>query len=242
MKSAKITSLWVFIILSNLTFLQSCKDIAFNNPLDPDASKEVLKIIRVFQTTATGRGDIAFDGEKFWKINTLGTLTAIDKESGSQVRSFSTTPGTGVCFFDNSIYTCGENGDNMLTLLDPLSGNLLNRIPTSNLYPGFLAAANGELILYDGRSSGIFQYDPQTGSSFRLFEVPGINIGGIDLYNNNLLMVDKNTDTLYLFSMTGEITGVFASPASGMEGVAVDHNNYVYLIMTDGQIYHVSLP
>jgi len=224
--------------------LNSCKDIVFNNPLDPDASKDVVTVIRVIETSLGGKGDIAFDGEKIWKINNIGNLTAFDRESGTVIRSFFAAPGTGVGFFRDSIYLCnGEReGENILVVIDSLSGDILNRVSTRDIFPGFLAAYNDRLLIFDVRSAGIFEYDLESGNSTRLFEVSGLNIGGIAIYKNGLLISDMNSDSIYRFSLTGEVLDVFTSPAAGVGGLTVDNSNNVYLFMLDGKIYKVSLP
>ena len=51
-----------------------------------------------------------------------------------------------------------------------------------------------------------------------------------------------NTDSIYRFTLGGEVKDVFTAPASGVSGIAVDGSNYVYLFMIDGKIYKVSLP
>lgn len=222
----------------------SCQDISFNNPLDPHASKEVLKIIRVIDTPFGGRGDAAFDGEKFWKINPYGDLTALDRESATMIRSFSIVPGTGVSFFRNAIYICSGQLENILYKVDPLSGDILDRHSTRDIYPGHLAASTIEdrLIIYDVRSAGIFSYDPETGDATRLFAIAGISVGGIETYKGGLLVTDMNSDAIYLFAMNGAVMDVFLSPAPGIGGVAVDNSEYIYLFMMDGKIYKVSLP
>ncbi len=220
----------------------SCKDIVFNNPLDPDASKDVVKVIKVIDSPLSGIGDIAYDGEKFWKINPFGNLTAIDRESGTVIRSFFTTGGTGVSFFKESIYQCGSDEGNILVIIDPLSGDTLNRVSTRDLYPVFLVSSGPRLILYDKRSSGIFDYDPESGDANRLFEISGLNIGGIALYKGSLLLSDMNSDSLYRFALTGDVLEVYSSPAAGIGGLAVDESDYVYIFTLDGKIYKVSLP
>ena len=243
MKWAKINLISASIILfGSLTILNSCKDIIFNNPLDPEVSKEVLKVIRVIETTLMGKGDLAFDEEKLWKIDIYGTLTAIDRESGMVIRSFITVPGTGVTFFRDGIYVCNSEGENVLYSIDSLSGDILNRISTTDIFPGFLTAFNDRLIVYDARSAGIFEYDLETGDAIRLFEVSGINIGGIEMYKGGLLISDINTDSIYLFSLNGTVMDVFSSPAAGIGGLTVDSSDYIYLFMLDGKIYKVSLP
>ncbi len=240
MKWVKTALLSVIIILFN--FFYSCKDIVFNNPLDPNASKDVLTIIRVIETALAGRGDLSFDGEKIWKIDLSGNLVAIDRESGVVIRSFATDPGTGISFFRNKIYICNGEGENILVSIDPLSGDILNRAATREIQAGFLTAANDRLLVFDVRSSGIFEYDPETGDSTRLFEISGLDIGGIARYKDGILISDMNTDTIYLFDLNGKPNGVFSSPTPGVGGLTVDTSDYVYLFMLDGKIYKVSLP
>lgn len=245
MKWEKIVLISVFtIVFSGLTGFNGCKDIVFNNPLDPDASKDVVSVVRVIETLLGGRGDISFDGEKIWKINSVGNLTAFDRESGTVIRSFSAVPGTGVSFFRDSIYLCsGEReGENILVVIDSLSGDVLNQVSTRDIYPGFLTAYNDRLIIFDVRSAGIFDYDLDTGNSTRLFEIPGLNIGGITMYKGGLLISDMNTDSIYRFSLSGSVSDVYTSPAAGIGGLTVDNSDYVYLFMLDGTIYKVSLP
>lgn len=240
MKLAKTASISAFIILFSLLF--SCKDVVFNNPLDPNASKEVVEVIRVMDTNLAGRGDIAYDGEKFWKIAPGGWLVAFDRESGIEIRSFFSVPATGVAFHEDNIYLGSGETENILYAIDPLSGDIQDRISTTDLYPGFLTASGDFLVIYDVRSAGIFQYDLQGGESFRLFEVPGFKIGGLAAYKQGFLISDMNTDTLYYFSYNGDVVDVFSSPATGIGGIAVDNSDYVYLFMLDGKIYKVSLP
>ena len=53
MKLRTIAYILVCIFLFN-----SCRDVIFNNPLDPDASRELLKIIKTLSTNLGGEGDI----------------------------------------------------------------------------------------------------------------------------------------------------------------------------------------
>jgi hypothetical protein len=239
-KWVKTALLSVVIILFNSFY--SCKDIVFNNPLDPNASKDVLTVIRVIETTLAGRGDLSFDGEKIWKIDLSGNLVAIDRESGIVIRSFSTDPGTGVSFFKDKIYICNGEGENVLLSVDPLSGDILNRVSTREIHAGFLTDSNDQLLVFDVRSSGVFEYNPETGDSTRLFEISGLNVGGIAMYKDGLLISDMNTDAIYRFGLSGDVINVFSSPASGVGGLTVDTSDYVYLFMLDGKIYKVSLP
>jgi len=239
-KQVKTVSILIFTILFSLCY--SCKNVVFDNPLDPNASKAVVDIIKVMETVLVGRGDLAFDGEKLWKIDNSGFLTAIDRESGIVIRSFSSSPGTGISFLKDKLYICNARGENTLITVDPLSGDILNRISMREIYPGYLANDGDQLIIYDTRSSGVYSYDPETRDSIRLFELSGLNIGGIAVYKGGLIVSDMNTDTIYHFSLSGAALSAFTSPASGIGGIAVDSGDYIYLFMLDGKIYKVSLP
>ncbi|MCK4761035.1 MAG: hypothetical protein KAW12_02475 [Candidatus Aminicenantes bacterium] len=236
--SASITAFSFLALLA----LNCCKDIVFNNPLDPDASVETVKIIKVTSTTLSGKGDICCDGEKFWKTSQYGSLDAFDMESGIIIRSVPAEGGSGVTIFEDSLYLCG--GENIIYSLDPLSGEILNRISTADLYPGFLTAGDnpGLLIAYDLRSSGFFEYDPQSGAAALLFQVPGLDIGGIEIYKGGLLVTDLNSESIYYFAKTGSIINVFRSPAGAAAGITVDHRDYVYLLTLDGKLYTITLP
>ncbi len=245
MRHIKKYTPWLLLIFLILPVL-NCRDVVFNNPLDPQASKDVVRIIRIIDTTLSGPGDMTFDGEKIWKFNPYGTLAAVDRESGTLIRSFSTESGTGVTFFRDIIYLCNGQGENMLYELDPLSGDVFNRLTMSSIFPGYLAAAvlDGAdwLIIYDTRSSGIFRYDPESGDIARLFEVAGLDIGGMETYKDGLLITDSNTDSLYFFDWNGAVKAVYSAPEQGIGGITVDDGNDVYLFMSNGKIYKVTLP
>ncbi len=235
MKLKTIVFILGFIILS-----ESCKDVLFNNPLDPDASIETLQIVKIVTTSLSGEGDIAYDGEKFWKINNFGILSAFDIESGVVIRTVSTVPGTGLATLQNKLYICG--GSNIISSYDPLSGDLIDQISTGNLYPGFLSPMEDHLLLYDLRSFGFYEYDPVTGSSTPLFQLSGVNIGGIEYYQGSILFTDLNANSIYHYSLDGDMLNVYLSPATGTNAITVDGSYYLYLFTLDGQIYKVSLP
>lgn len=227
-------------VLACIILFSSCQDVIFNNPLDPNASREILKIIKNISTSLSGDGDITFDGEKFWKINTSGSVYAFDIESGVTIRSIPGINGTGICIIANRLYVC--DGSNILLSYDSLSGDLLDQISTTDIYPAFLSGYNGLIILYDLRSSSFFQYDPISGSSDQLFQVTGFEIGGIEVYGEEILFSDLNTNTIYHYSMEGDMINMYLSPANNTRGLTVDSSEYIYLLTLDGQLYKVSLP
>lgn len=241
MKQGITLFLSVFIVLFSI-LCSSCKDIVFDNPLDPNASKGVVQVIRVIDTPLVGRGDIAFDGEKFWKASPSSDLSAFDRESGIVIRSFPGVPGTGVALFNHLLYVCNGEVENILYVVDPLSGDIFNRISTRDIYPGYITTSGDKLLVFDIRSYGIFEYNTETGQSTRLFALPGLQLGGITRYKSDLLITDMSTDSIYQLSMTGDIKKVFSSPVQGIGGIGVDNSDYVYLFITNGKVYKVTLP
>lgn len=235
MKLQKIVLILVFIISFN-----SCKDVIFDNPFDPNASVEGLKLIKVIPTSLRGKGDICFDGEKIWKISEYGNLIAFDIETGIIIRTIQSIKGTGLCFFRDKIYVC--NGENILYFLDSLSGDIIGQNSTTDICPAYLCAIDGFLIIYDLRSTSFFKYNPETGDSIRLFQASGINIGGIEIYKEGILVSDMNSGSIYHFFLNGEIKNVFRSPVNDITGLTVDANNYIYLFTLDGKINKVSIP
>jgi outer membrane protein assembly factor BamB len=228
------------LVLAFITLFSTCKDVVFNNPLDPNASKEALRLIQVLKSGVSGKGDLAFDGEKIWKISDNGNLYALDMESGLTIRTIPSVYGSGLGFLQDTIYVC--DGSNILQTLDPLSGDLLNQVSTTDLYPAYIAIAEGKLLLYDRRSASFLTFEPDTGEAERLFQVSGLSPGGIETFRGGILLTDTNTDSIYYFSYTGGVINVYRSPAAGITGITVDDRDYIYLFTLDGHIYKVTLP
>lgn len=235
MKLKTIVFILGFIILS-----ESCKDVIFNNPLDPEASIETLQIVKIMTTSLSGEGDLAYDGEKFWKINNFGILSAFDIESGVVIRTISTVPGTGLAILQDKLYIC--SGNNIISSYDPLSGGLIDQISTGDLYLEFLSPMEDKLLVYDLRSFGFYEYDPATGSSTPLFQLSGVDIGGIEYFQGGVLLTNLNSNSIYHYSLNGDMLNMYLSPAIGTSGITVNGSDHMYLFTLDGQIYKVSLP
>ncbi len=235
MKQKIILFVWVFIII-----FESCKDIIFNNPLDPNASIETLQIVKIVPTGLMGEGDLAYDGEKFWKISVTGGLYAFDAESGAVIRSLAVRPGTGVAVLRDKIYIC--NGENILYAYDSLSGDLIDQISTVELYPAFLTTLDDRLLLYDQRSTSFYRYEPETGATELLFQISGVEIGGIETYGDGVLFTDKKSNSIYQYNLDGNLINAYLSPAESTVGISIDNGSYIYLLTLDGQLYKVSLP
>lgn len=214
--------------------------MVFNNLLDPEASRENLKIQRIFTTSLSGPGDICFDGEKIWKAGNQGRLDAFDMESGVSIRSFRMEAASGVAFLNRLIYLA--RGDNQIHIQDPLSGTLISRITTSDILSTLIAARETDFILYDKRSNSILAYSPETREAERLFQISGLSPGGLEFFEGTILMTDTASDTIYRLAPDGAIIEVFRSPTAGVAGICADDRGYLYLMGLDGQVTKVSLP
>ena len=110
------------------------------------------------------------------------------------IRSFSTDPGTGVSFFKDKIYLCNGEGENILVSIDPLSGDILNRVSTSEIHAAFLTGTNDQFLVFDVRSSGIFEYEPEKLKELLMIYFQSLNnglqilIGLITMYFINWLI------------------------------------------------------
>ena len=226
--------------LGVVSIFNGCRDVVFNNPLDPDASRANLTIQRVFATSLSGPGDICFDGEKIWKTESGGRTTAFDMESGTIIRSFQLDPATGPGFLDRLLYLSGE--DNQVRVYDPLSGALINRISTSEVYPRLLAARETDLLLFDSRSENLFSLNPETLELRRLFQLSGLVTGGMEWFEGSLLITDSASDTLFRLTAEGDVMDVYRSPLAGVTGICKDDRGYIYLMGLDGQVAKVTLP
>ena len=132
--------------------------------------------------------------------------------------------------------------DYLLLSIDPLSGDVIDRISTVGIYPGYIAAVDDRLLVYDLRSFSFLDYDPASGESIPLFQVTGIEMGGMTVHQGNILFTDTNSNSVYVYSFEGEMLNFYRSPASSTTGIAVDDAQNIYLFTLDGQLYKVSIP
>jgi len=235
-----VISILVVSALAAVSIFNGCRDVVFNNPLDPNASRANLTIQRVFATLLSGPGDICFDGEKIWKAGAEGRTSAFDMESGTAIRSFHLIPATGIAFLERRLYLCGE--ENQVLVYDPLSGSLITRISTSEVYPRLLAARETDLLLFDSRSESVFSLNPETRELQRLFQLSGLATGGMEFVEGSVLISDSASDTLYRLTYDGAVIDVYRSPLGGTAGICKDDRGYIYLMGLDGQVAKVTLP
>jgi len=228
------------LLLACIILFDGCKDIVFDNPLDPDASQAALRVLKVVTTDVTGSGDLAFDGEKLWKVTPTGVLYALDMETGLVIRSFSTDGASGVAFLRDILYLCRDT--NQIWVVEPLSGDSLTQISTVELVPRYLAVLEGDLLVFDSRSNGFFKYNPDEGEREFLFKVSGVAAGGIAVFRGGILVAETSTDSVYHYSLAGDVISAYRSPASGINGITVDFQDNIYLFTANGSIYKVSLP
>ena len=235
MKLKRILLLLVFIISFN-----SCKDIIFNNPLDPNASKGVMKTVKIITTPFSGDGDICYDGEKLWKISPFGKLVAIDLESGTKIREITGYGGYGIIYNKDNLYLA--SGYDYLTVLNALSGDLEQNLLTSNIYFKFLTVRTDKIIGFDTKSSYFIELNLENYTTKELFLLSGFNIGGIAMYGDDIIITERDSNSVYVFNMSGKVKDVYSAPFTNVCGVAVDNSYNIYLSALDGKVYKVILP
>jgi outer membrane protein assembly factor BamB len=226
--------------LAFIISFSSCKDIIFNNPLDPNASKGVMKTIKIITTDYIGAGDICYDGEKIWKISPSGKLIAFDTESGTKIRELTSSGGLGIDYYKDKLYTC--SGDDYLSLINVLSGDLEQNLLTSNIYYKFIIINDNKIIGFDTKSSYFIELNLDSFEKKQLFKLTGFNMGGISMFGSDIIITEKDSNSVYIFDTNGKVKGVYSVPSSGVEGVAVDNGFNIYLSFSDGKIYKVILP
>ena len=112
-------------------------------------------------------GGVTYDGEHVW-VAGGSTLSAIDPESGTIVRSIEVAAHAGTAFDGKHLYQIAEN---RIQKIDPESGRVLSTIPS----PGEggdsgLAWAEGTLWVGQYRARKIHQIDPESGAILRTIE------------------------------------------------------------------------
>ncbi len=224
-----------------LILFSGCKDVIFDNPFDPEVSKLQVKVLKVVNTEIRGNGDLCFDGEKLWFSSSDGSLYAVEPESGVVLREvpIGGMP-TGITFFQGLLYVSfGDEGD--LVTVDPLSETIINEMPIGERLPYLITNDGSLLIIYDRRTEALYTFDTETGQFQFLFKITGFNPSGMEYVNGNLVIVERNNLSIYVFSLNGDILKNYNSPTSYPGGIAYDPSGYFYLLSTDGKIYKILL-
>ena len=226
-----------------LVFICSgCRDVVFNNPLDPDAARADLKIVKTFVTALSGEGDIAHDGEKIWKADRSGRIAAFDPLSGFTIRSLQLRSSSGIAYHDQLLYLAVQN-QNALESYDPLSGALVKIHSTGQYYFQYLASTGSELIAYDSRTSSLFLYQPDSGEVSPLFPLSGFRPGGMAFCDGRIVISELNSNTVYFFDIDGQVSNIYNSPVQSMSGITVDPASLTLCLFTiNGDVYLVTVP
>lgn len=237
MKSPK--TVWFFLLA---VLFSGCGDVVFDNPLDPNASRDELRLLRSVGTPAVGEGDIDHDGEKIWKADPSGTLLAVEPLSGTVLRSLNAGRFSGLAWLDGELLVCHAQS-NLLRSFDPLSGSLVRTIGTGAYFFRLIAAQGRVLIGYDERSGHLVRFDPETGAGQMLFKPGGLNPGGLTVLGDRLLLSEINSQSVFVYDGTGQILAVYRSPVQNIRGICVDpRSQALYLCTLNGTLSQVQLP
>ena len=230
----------IFLLVLIIVF-DSCRDVIFDNPFDPNASKIEVKILKIIDTTLSGNGDMCFDGEKLWFASENGSLYAINPESGTIIREIS-VGGTlsGITFFKGMLYV-SLGFERTILIIDPLSGDVINERPMGDKIPSLITNDGTYLLIYDSKTQSMFTFDDDTGNFGFMFKLTGFQPSGLEYWEGKIVLVERNSLTLYLFKTDGSVEKSYSCPTNFPGGIARDNIDNFYLFSTDGKIYKILL-
>jgi glutamine cyclotransferase len=165
---------------------------------------------------------VTYDGEHVW-IASGGTLTALDPDSGTPVKTIDVAAHAGTAFDGTHIFQIAED---RIRKIDPGSGRVIASIPA----PGGgsdsgLAWAEGTLWVGQYRDRRIHQIDPDTGAIIRTIEsnryVTGVTWNDGDLWHGT--WEEDESELRRLDANTGEVLESIAMPGgTGVSGLDSD--------------------
>ncbi len=222
-----------------LTF--SCRDVIFNNPLDPNASRPEVFVIKTMEVEVKGEGGLAFDGEKLWKGIESGQTYALETEAGQILKSFSLPPGLkGLAFYEGKFYISYPQ-ERTIRVVDALSGVVIDRIIMKTASPGYLAVFEGKIVFFDESTGSFMEYDFGEKEVRKLFSAQGFEVAGVDCYQGKIMVAERASLVLYLFETDGRIFASYSLPTASPSGITVDESDFIYIFSKDGKIYKASL-
>jgi hypothetical protein len=234
-----IKTVWFFLLP---VLFNACGDVVYNNPLDPDASRDELRLLRSVPAPVGGGGDMAHDGEKIWKADPAGSLTAIEPLSGTALRTLSPGACSGVAWYQAQLWLC-QGQSNLLRIYDPLSGSLVKTVSTGAYFFRYVTVHGSRLIGWDERSGHLVRFDPESGQGEVLFRPGGLVPGGLAVHEDWLLLAEVNSQSVFLFDWSGQVLAVYRSPVQGLSGICVDpRSGTIYLCTLHGTLCQVALP
>ncbi len=220
-----------------IIFNQACRNVIFDNPLDPNASRPELLVVKVVDTQIRGKGGMCWDGEKLWKVGE-GGIFALEPESGQVLKSFPLGDGAvGVAFFNQNLYVAYQDGQ--IEVVDPVSGTELDRFSLGEVRPSYIASSKEKLFVFDELSKSLIVLTLPGGMQ-PLFSLSGFECGGLEEMDGKIAFVEAASLVLYLFEEDGRIQSSYDIPPVEPSGLAWD-GAFLYLFSIDGRLYRLSL-
>jgi glutamine cyclotransferase len=166
-------------------------------------------------------GGVTFDGEHVW-FATGGSLSAMDPETGTRVRTIDVAAHAGTAFDGTYIYQITEN---QILKIDPGTGQVLATIPCPGDSSSGLAWAEGALWVGQYRDRKIHQIDPETGAIIRTIESNRF-VTGVTWVDGQLWHATweaDQADVRHIDPRTGEVLEVLDMPKGvGVSGLESD--------------------
>ncbi len=163
---------------------------------------------------------VTFDGAHVWFAHGEG-LTAVDPETGAQVRELAVTAEAGTAFDGEHLW---QLADGRIQKIDPHSGRVLSTIPApAQGRDSGLTWAEGTLWVGEYRARKIHQIDAETGAILRTIEsdrfVTGVSWANEELWHGTL--EDETSELRRIDPRSGKVLERVELPAgvlvSGLE-------------------------
>ena len=164
---------------------------------------------------------VTYDGQNVW-FASGDKLTALDPQSGKQVRTIDAAAHAGTAFDGRYLFQLSED---RIQKIDPDTGRVLHTIPAPGGAGSGLAWAEGTLWMGQYRNRRIHQIDPETGKVLRTIEsnrfVTGVTWVDGELWHATF--EGEASELRHIDSRTGEVLEqIDMPPGAGVSGLESD--------------------
>jgi hypothetical protein len=176
-------------------------------------------------TSITAVGNAVLVGHGTWPDSTVrGGITVLDASTGVVLDTITTPdnvtamryfPGSGMVHAVTTTYT----GDGMISIIDPVSLQILSQIPTGGA-PGAPVMAGTVFASGDGFfSDDVFVYD-ETGALLSTWST-GVSPVGLAVSGDTMYIADFGADRIYLADWTTRTMLDTLDTGDGPQGIVV---------------------
>ena len=156
---------------------------------------------------------LTYDGRVAWLVDAKNrTLEGYDIDEKRKIRTRRLrVPGIrDIAFWENKIVSPYKS---YIYCIDPINGNLIERIPAPFLSnPVSIAMHNNLAYIYDKKEKKFFRYDLKKKILFGYFKYNEGPLRGIDFYRGFIWAVNKEASAIKFDPLTGTQQGTIPIP------------------------------